>query len=451
MSIVRAPVGFDSACYLASARDVSQGLVPFRDFLSMYTPLGFYLFALPILIGRHPDHRVLLLFETAIVAVNAVLCGRLWLRLGARPRTVLFYGVVLFILGFSLLDNSLLLEPFSISFGAAGMLVMAGAGARHWRIGVFSGMLVGLSFLSKQYGLLFAAPVAALAWTSPSGGRGWRLRAAGAALGFVAAAASFVGLLWAAAGTPPQVVLSGSVPLWYAGASDSAARISVWRQISFWQWLIAGKVFLMSVAAAAAAVLSRGGRFRSHFRENRRAYCVAGLGLAAALTPSLIRPYEHYYLYSVPFVLWLAALSLDEESIGGGGFALGASAAMVLIVLVLMALRSNRYAYKVREEREEARAVGRWIPPGAPVYMTSHWHLYYTAKLANGVPQFGYEEHFSFHDDLPELLDRRRSRAQYLIVSPRELDAEGARRNRIDREFETVGGFDDIVVLRRRP
>jgi hypothetical protein len=146
----------DDGIVLAGARRVLEGQIPFLDFITIRTPLSFYLYA-PIVIfaGRYTIWfaRYFVLLEIAIISISWVLLSVKLLNLKIKS----YYYFLLALIIFTITLHSFPIMPWTtldaLTFVSAGSLLLFNE--RRWLkyLGYF---LIGLSPLFRQSFALFA-------------------------------------------------------------------------------------------------------------------------------------------------------------------------------------------------------------------------------------------------------------------------------------------------------
>ena len=155
-----ADLGNDAGYYLGCVELIYKGKIPYKDFSLGYTPLALYVLLIPRCITS--SCVVTLLFHVLIVFADAFLLAVCVRKITNKYLFAWLLGLVFLILVFHLEGTYLYLEPYSILFGESAMLfVMSAIDAKTIRRQniylLLSGVFVAFAFLSKQYGIVFAA------------------------------------------------------------------------------------------------------------------------------------------------------------------------------------------------------------------------------------------------------------------------------------------------------
>ena len=153
-------LGSDSGFYLAYAREFYKGNIYFIDIATSYNPLAIVILGIPYLFSAHPDPRFSLVINLLFIWSSAFVLYTILQKIKANKTENRFYALF-FVLVTLLLDGShLVLEPVSVFFQLAGLLLyLINKESNKNGYLFFAGIAIALSFLSKQYGLFILAPI----------------------------------------------------------------------------------------------------------------------------------------------------------------------------------------------------------------------------------------------------------------------------------------------------
>lgn len=144
-------VNFDASYYLGVSRLILEGKIPFVDFSPGYTPLSFYIMAIPIAIfGKSFTTALSVLYIFYIV--NTYILYKIIKQHSGTKLISLYCSILSLVLCLGTGGNGYILEPFVLFFGLSALYVLK-KGTLKWII--ISGFLCFCSFWSKQYGLGF--------------------------------------------------------------------------------------------------------------------------------------------------------------------------------------------------------------------------------------------------------------------------------------------------------
>ena len=155
LSIIYAPVQPDAGYYLAVIERIREGLIPERDFQVGYTPLFFFIIAfLKDLFNIGVDYA----FDLAIHFLFQILTTFFIYKtsiqlLNSKPRSY-FVAVLYLLISYWICDYEFLLEIPSIMWGFMGIVLLLRNPKRYLSF-FFIGIVLSLSYLTKQYGLGF--------------------------------------------------------------------------------------------------------------------------------------------------------------------------------------------------------------------------------------------------------------------------------------------------------
>ena len=294
LSALRSYVNADAGYYLGVAELIHQGYVPYRDFGLGYTPLFFYALQIPRgLMGSFPNYTGYMLFLYLVVIVDAFLMAKIVHNITGSGRWAWLSGLVFLVLYYYLEGNYFILEAFSVCFGLVAMLLLAGEKGGFWRV-FLAGAFSALSFLSKQYGLLFAGVIGVMMLFS---GEVWKKRmwdCLCAALGFCTVMALFF-MVFASLGLGPDKLVEALSGGGYGGQSVGMYFDGVKRTARLFPFLLFLPILFLG---------------RNKSRLPVAMGCV--IGVLAASLQFYFNVFSHYYVYMIPFVLVLSVMQWQE-------------------------------------------------------------------------------------------------------------------------------------------
>lgn len=277
-------LGPDAGSYLVTAIKVSEGQIPFVDFVTLYHPGVYYVQVLWFwLLGSDLSAvQLQLVIQHSIVAACLALVLRWRFRLGFFGLTLTVGSYFIFMPVIEGLQYAV--EPMVGMFGWAGLAVSTWAATRERgrAAAAFAGaLLASAAFWVKQPGFVF---LAAIPLVHLDAGR-FQARVLAAQLAaFFVLPALFLALHPSAA------------PLyWHQGVERmfaySAGDVSYQPPFSVTLAALAQNATAPVLLALAALVGRRGDRL----------IVIAGL---LALVPCFFRPFRHYYLLALPFAMF---------------------------------------------------------------------------------------------------------------------------------------------------
>ena len=290
LAAFRSYVNADAGYYLGTVELIHQGYVPYRDFSLGYTPLFFYALQIPrMFMGTYPVYYGYMLFLYLIVFADALLMALIVRKTTKSVKLAWLSGLVFLVLYYYLEGVCFILEAFSVCFGLASIIVLWGEKSTFWRM-FLAGLFSALSFLSKQYGLLFAGVIGIMLLLSDNTWKKKLWNCLSALLGFCTVIALFFLLFFTAGLRPDELVeaLSGSG---YGGQSVNMYIEGVARSVRLFPFLIFIPCLFMCKNKNNTTIIIG---------------CLAGLLMASL--QFYFNVFSHYFIYMIPFVLVLNAL-----------------------------------------------------------------------------------------------------------------------------------------------
>ena len=289
-------VNVDAGYYLGVAELIHQGYVPYRDFSLGYTPLFFYALQIPrVFMGAYPVYSVYMLFLYLIVFVDAILMALIVKKVTNSDLLAWFSGLAFLVLYYYLEGVYFILEAFSVCFGLASILLLIWKKGTAW-CAFLAGVFSALSFLSKQYGLLFAGVIGVMLLFSDEawGRKLWNCISA--ILGFCVVIALFF-LLFFICGLTPIALIEALNGSGYGGQSLKMYFDGVAKSVRLFPFLLfLPCLFLWKNKSSMALMIG----------------CVTGLLMASL--QFYFNVFPHYFVYLIPFVLVINALFWEKMS-----------------------------------------------------------------------------------------------------------------------------------------
>jgi hypothetical protein len=157
--VLPVPVDYDEGVYVSVSIRLVHGVLPYRDFVAVHPP-GIALLMSPVAIvgvlaGSSASTLILARVLTlVVVAVNAVLAGRLVRPVGKVAVAVASFSLALWPLSVSV-DRNLELEPYLTFFCLVGALLLFGVdGEPSKRRSVLGGIAFGCAFVVKVWAFM---------------------------------------------------------------------------------------------------------------------------------------------------------------------------------------------------------------------------------------------------------------------------------------------------------
>lgn len=340
-SITYSHISIDAPYYLSVARDIALGYIPYKDIYLSYTPLVMYINSLVYLIFEGFNYKIFLGFQYLIM----LLAQMVFFKLLLRNFNFSFYDSALLslLLGIAILsaDGSYInLEVYMCLAVVIAVFLFYG---NHI---FFSGVLIGISFFLKQYGILNLFPFFLLIYVTKN--RRW-FNVILFTLGLISTLIVFIFYFVIIQGVPISSIL------------DQLSGIKYIQQVSkkspsIYSWILGSKVFLIIFIPIVVLL-----RNRLFSKKNIPWF----FGILVNLIPTFLQPFQHYVILTFPYLFILLALNYKSpntfyfSSILLSGFALA----------VLLNLRILRYKDLFSRQVYLAKKIENYVPKGSSIYL----------------------------------------------------------------------------------
>ena len=290
LSSFRSYVNADAGYYLGVTELIHQGFVPYRDFRLGYTPLLFYALQIPrLFMGTYPNYWGYILFLYLIVIVDAFLLAMIVRRITKSNKLAWLSGLVFLVFYYYLEGAYLILESFSLCFGLVSLLLLLGERGSFWRM-FLAGVFSAFSFLTKQYGVLFAGVIGLMMLFSHDNWKKRLRNCISAMFGFCGVIAVFF-LLFFISGLKPDKLIEALSGGGYGGQSIKMYVEGVVRSVRLFPFLLFVPCLFFNKEENELSLIIG---------------CIAGLLMASI--QFYFNVFSHYYIFMIPFVLVLAVL-----------------------------------------------------------------------------------------------------------------------------------------------
>ena len=290
LAAFRSYVNADAGYYLGVAELIHQGYVPYRDFCLEYTPLLFYALQIPrMFMGNYPDYSGYMSFLYVIVFIDAFLMALIVKEITKKVKLAWFFGLLFLVMYYYFEGAYFLLEAFSVCFGLASIFTLLKGKGGFWCL-FLAGAFSAFSFLSKQYGLLFAGVIGGASLFSDDIWKKKLWNCISAMLGFCAVISVFFLLFFILGLKPDELIkeLSGSG---YGGQSIKMYVEGVIRSFRLFPFLLFIPCLFFNKEKNDLSLIMG---------------CIAGLFMASL--QFYFNVFSHYYIFMIPFVLVLSTL-----------------------------------------------------------------------------------------------------------------------------------------------
>lgn len=293
LAVLYAPIYFDSGYYLSIVERINDGFIPYTDFTLAYTPFVFYFFYfLKSIFSIGICYEFYLIVYFVIQLLCAVLVYQIAKFIIIR-KDFSFYAAVLFLLTSHWNDgNSVLLETPSLLWGLLGLWLSIKYSEK-LAVFVAVGCCVALSFLSKQYGIVFLGLITFLILFNKTR---WKQMAL-LDLGFLLPILCCI-IIWKSAFLQ---TVSGSYGFKIPFLSHIDKVLEAAKQFFF-------RVFpVLMVGLLLLPII-----LRNADKLKIRNYCVLLLSIIGFLLQFYFWYSPHYFLYIIPFASILTFLILSD-------------------------------------------------------------------------------------------------------------------------------------------
>ncbi len=372
LSVFYAYISADAPYYLAISRDISNGLVPFKDINSMYAPAMMYLNSTIFIIFDDPGYHYFLAFQYVMILLSSGFLYLICWKLDIDKLKSAFLALFLFISVLSSDGIYINLEVYIL------LCVLLSFWFLINKQFFWTGIFLALSFFSKQYGILNFLPFFLLVGVYHGFEKKHLLNfIVGAALPLLAFLVYFL-LIENVSFLHLIEQLSGSG----YGQSGVSSKKSIFS-------LIAGfKVFLMLIFPLLFLRINP-------FRDKIDGILI--IGIMVNLIPVLIKNFPHYFILTYPYIFMLMARNYKNFD---KRFLL-ASNLMLVIISVLLFLRIFRYKDVYEEQLTVAEKYKNEYPVSSEVFLSGKIrYLYILNDYHNPVlKEVGYDYGFSPDED----------------------------------------------------
>lgn len=378
LSIKWAYISTDAPYYLSVARDISRGNVPYKDIYLSYTPVMMYLNSIIYLIFKDPSYFILLSFQFLVIALSSSILYDISFKLNKSKSRSVFFSLLFFLSVLASDGTYINLEIYVIFF-----VILA-----YWLLQrqryFLCGMILALSFFSKQYGILNFIPFFLLIFFDQKYKKAHLIKfATGGALPLIIFFIYFILF---------NGVNFKSLILQLTGAGYDQDMMDL--ETTWFSFLAGAKIFLLLLFP----FICMGTKY---FRNKFDVALLFGLGIN--LLPLYIQTVSHYFLLCFPyiFILYSRNINLPRRN-----FFLSLNIIIVLIMGLLFA-RISRYREIYTEQLKVASETRKEYPVGSEVFLYKHFRFLYILNNYNNpvLEKVGYRYGFKPDEEFMEKYD----------------------------------------------
>ena len=364
----------DSGYTLPMAESIAEGKLLFRDLGVQHTTFVMFIFAglggmLRYLCNQaRPTYEDYLALTYAVTAIVLVLTAAL-IRLVSPRKDYLFFGTAMAALGLYVSEGWCInLEPFVLLFGLTAQLLFLHSKGRSPLI--VAGLLAGLAFIAKQYGVFIIASIGLTILTDKRRISEKLLDCVFVSLAFLVAPLAYVSFLSLnAPGGLDEVLLSLS-GRWYAKEPGSF--------LVFVRLAVSATPFIIFVPFCLSL---------STLRDNE-AFRLCLFAFCLSILQGLVRQYGHYYIHCLPYAVAMSAMITSSK-------VRPAFAKAVMILGVVGLTVATYFQLEGSGSRNNVRSLQRGLTKGILRHVPEQ-----TRVFLIGPPFFMYLCHFLPPNDL---------------------------------------------------
>jgi len=375
LSIFYSFISADAPYYLSIARDISDGLILYKDILNSYTPAMMYLNSMIFRIFDDPGYHYFLVFQYVLILISSGFLYLICRKLDLDKLKSAFLGLFLFIAVLSSDGNYINLEVYIL------LCVLLSFWFLINKQFFWTGIFLALSFFCKQYGILNFLPFFLLVGLYHGFDKKHLINfIIGATIPLVAFLVYFL-LIENVSFMNLIEQLSGKG---YGQKGVSSTK-------SIFSLIVGFKVFLLLI-------------FPLFFlRINPLKNKIDGIliiGILVNLIPVLIQNFPHYFILTYPYIFILMARNYKNFD---KRFLL-VSNLMLIIISVLLFLRIFRYKDVYEEQLRVSEKYKNEYPVSSEVFLSGKIrYLYILNNYHNPVlKEVGYAYDFFPDEDFRE-------------------------------------------------
>ncbi|WP_298524115.1 hypothetical protein [uncultured Christiangramia sp.] len=323
--------------------------MPYVDIYNSYTPLMMYLNSIVYELIDEPGYFIFLGIQYLVTFFSAFIFYRIGVDKKLKPSEAFCLSTLLVMAVLSSDGTAIILEVYIlpcvlfayIAFSRQQFLV--------------TGLLLGISFFFKQYGLLNFIPFGLMILNN-SKHQKFKSLLSFSMGGLIPLAIFLLYFLFIEKVEFAQLLMQIS--------GNGYAENKIQTEKSFFSLLVGAKVFLLLLLPMLV--------LRKMAWTSRR-FCLLLLGVGINLLPVLIKNFPHYFILTFPYLFILYAENMEKLKFRQ----LAALNFSFLLIFGLLILRLNRYKNVYSEQLQVSKVAQEKYPKGSSVYLCDGYRFLY--------------------------------------------------------------------------
>ncbi|MGW1455550.1 glycosyltransferase family 39 protein [Salegentibacter agarivorans] len=355
-SVNGAYISADAPYYLSVARDISEGLIPYKDIKSIYTPLMMYLNAIIFEVFKKPSYHIFLIFQYIVIGLSGFTLYKICKKIKANSALSLFLTLFFLI---SVLSS----DGIYINLEVYVCLCVLGSFYFYLEKKVFlSGLILALGILFKQYGVLNFIPFLILIFLTDK-------ETVTKNIILFLSGSILLGIIFLTYFIFIENIRLTDLFLQLSGQGYGEKGIGLDK--SLLSILVGSKVFVLIILTLI---------FLKIDLIKDKLNLVLVIGILVNLIPVLIQNFPHYFLLTFPYIFILIAYNSRELSFK---WFILSNLSLILIASFLF-LRINRYQDKYEEQVTISKKMEEAYPRGSEVFLLGEIrYLYFLNDYRN--------------------------------------------------------------------
>ena len=378
LSIMYAFISTDAPYYLSVARDISRGLVPYKDIYNSYTPVMMYLNATLFALWQKADYHLFLSFQYIIIFSSALLIYNIARFYNNNKDISIFVSLFFFLATLSSDGTYIVLEVYVIAFVLLSFLLL------QYEKYFLAGFVLAFSFFAKQYGLLNFVPFYLFLFLNPR-----TIRKKIILFNIGALVPLIIFLLY--------FVWLENIPLdnlWRQLTRNGMNTNMLYLKFSWLSFLAGAKVLILVVFPLIFLKIRP-------FKDKLDGILI--VGALVNLIPLYIQNFGHYFILVFPYLFILMAKKISN---GNKRFVVTANVILVA-VSVLVFVRIIKYKDVYPQQVLVAKEKAEEFPKGSKIFLYKGYrYLYILNDYKNPVlKKVGYRYEFYPNEDFRKKFD----------------------------------------------